>query len=45
MPTFEITIYIGYRSTSLTNLSSLMSLAVMEGLDIDVGGGLQRGRP
>jgi hypothetical protein len=45
MPTFEITIYIGYRSTSLANLSLLMSLAGMEGLDIGVGGGLRRSPP
>jgi DDE superfamily endonuclease len=43
MPTFEITIYIEYRNTSLTNLSLLMSLAAMEGLDIGVGVGLRRG--
>ena len=41
MPIFEITIYIEYRSTSPTNLSLLISLAVMEGLGIGVGGGLQ----
>ena len=45
MPTFEIIIYIGYHDTSLTNLSLLMSLAAMEGLDIDVGGGLRRVPP
>jgi hypothetical protein len=43
MPTFEITIYIGYRSTSLTNFFLLMSLAAMEELDKGVGGGLRRG--
>ena len=45
MPTFEITIYIGYGRTGPTNLSLLMSLAAMEGLDIGVGGGLRRGPP
>lgn len=43
MPTFEITTYIRYRSTSLTSSSSSMSLAVMEGLDTDVRGGLRKG--
>ena len=42
MLTFEITICITYRGTSLTNLSLLMSLAAIEGLDIGVGVGLQR---
>lgn len=37
MPTFEITIYTVYRSTNPTNLSLLMNLAAMEGLDIGVG--------
>jgi hypothetical protein len=45
MPTFETTIYITYRNISLTNLFMLMSLAAMEGLDIDVGGGLRRVPP
>ena len=40
MPTFEITIYMGCRSTSPTNLSLWMSLAAMEGLDIGVGASL-----
>ena len=45
MPTFEITIYIRYPNISLTKLSLLMSLAATEGLDIDVGVGLQRDPP
>ena len=45
MPTFEIIIYIGYRSTSLINLFLLMSRAVMEGLGIGAGDGLQRVLP
>jgi hypothetical protein len=45
MPTFEITIYVGYKSTSYTNLSLLISLAAMEELDTGVEGGLQRGPP
>lgn len=43
--TFEIIIYIGYRSTSPTNLYLLMSLAAIEGPDTGDGGGLQRGPP
>jgi hypothetical protein len=42
MPTFEIIIYIGYRSTSLTNWSLWMSRAAMEGLGIGARDGLQR---
>jgi hypothetical protein len=45
MLTFEITIYTEYQSTSHTNLSLLMSLAVMEELDKGVGVGLRRGPP
>ena len=45
MPTFEITIYIGYRNTSPTNLSLLMRLAAIEGRDTGVRGGLRRGPP
>jgi len=44
MLTFEITIYIGYRSTSTspTHWSLLMSLAAMVGPATDVGAGLRR---
>lgn len=45
IPTFEIIIYIGYRSTSLTNLSLSISRAAMEGLGIGAGDGLQRVLP
>ncbi len=40
--TFEIIIYIEYRSTSLTSFSLSMSPAAMEGLGIGAGGGLQK---
>ncbi len=43
MPTCEITIYIGYRSTSPLNLSLLMNLATIEGRVTGVGDG--RGPP
>jgi hypothetical protein len=43
MMAFEITIYIRCHDTSLTNLSLLMSLAAMEGLDIGIGVSLQKG--
>ena len=45
MPTCEITIYIGYRSTSPLNLSLLMNLATIEGRVTGVGDGLRRGPP
>jgi len=45
MPTFEITIYIGYQNINPPNLSLLISLAAIEGLDIGIVSGLQKGPP
>jgi hypothetical protein len=45
MATFEVSIYTGYRSTSLITFYLSMSLAAMEGLDTGLWDGLRRGLP